>query len=72
MVWRDTTKVGCGVAVTEIPPEKEGGYSNVYIYVAAHYRKAGNCLDEEMPYNCLDVYIDNVKPLKSGGQFTEI
>jgi len=53
VVWKSTTKVGCGVAFID------DGYNYMHTYIVARYDVAGNMYGD---------YVANVKPMKSDAQ----
>jgi hypothetical protein len=59
IVWKGSTKVGCGVAYVEEPNPSNPAFLMASTYVVAQY---------QMPGNMMGDFRANVQPLKGGGK----
>lgn len=62
IVWKETTKVGCGVATFEEPNPSNPSFKMSNTYIVAQYQKPGNMMGD---------FVKNVKPLKGGARHPE-
>ena len=65
MIWKETTKLGCGVAVTEV---RRGSFVYKSTYTVAHYAPAGN-VQYPNPIQTIKSYSENVPAPKSGIEY---